>query len=66
MSTNDEDNTEQPEQKIETLGGGLDLLSDETLARIVEGDIERHGEIRSRCAAIAFEELARRSGRRVD
>jgi len=66
MSTDNEGKKEPREPKIEGPGGGLDLLSDETLARIVEGDIERHGEIRSRYAAIAFEELARRSGHKLE
>jgi hypothetical protein len=55
-----EDKTEPAE-----LGGpnvGLAMLNDETLARIVEAEIEQYGELKHKHAIIAFEELARRSG----
>ena len=41
---------------------GLELLSDETLAKIVEGDVAQQDDIKSPEAAAAFVELARRSG----
>jgi hypothetical protein len=44
------------------LAVGLDHLGDETLARIVEDEIEQHGGLKSVEARVAFAELARRSG----
>ena len=41
---------------------GLELLDDECLAQIVEADVQNHQEVKSREAAAAFAELARRSG----
>ena len=41
---------------------GLELLSDETLTKIVEGDVAQQDDIKSPEAAAAFAELARRSG----
>lgn len=44
---------------------GLELLDDETLARIVVNDFEENSELKSLEAQIAFRELARRSGETV-
>ena len=40
---------------------GLQWLDDETLAHLVEVDIDVHGEIKSSEASAAFAELARRT-----
>jgi len=58
-----EDETEQGE--LEGQNVGLAMLNDETLARIVEAEIEQYGELKRKHAIIAFEELARRSGHNI-
>lgn len=61
MATKNVTKQEQQESAQEDLVG-LDHLDDETLARIIEVEMKRYGELKSQQASIAFDELARRSG----
>ncbi len=59
----EEQTTERAERETDMEPAvGLDHLGDETLARIVEDEIEEHGGLKSVWARVAFAELARRSG----
>jgi hypothetical protein len=53
--------TECKKSESEIPLSGLEVLSDVTLARIVDNDVFQNGSIKSQEADIAFKELTRRS-----